>query len=192
LTYGRPFVIQSALPGKRRLEIKGNNLVINKAELNKKEQQFEFDKQTKTIRSVVNKQSISMNGSNLQTQKTDARWYQLWKYNNNEFKNINQDRVFEVSGGKDADGTNVITYSRTGKTQQKWNIVFVDEDKKQEPDDGELDPESGFHVSRPFHIVTSLSSGRYVDLISNRAVIKTANGRDTQVWVYDWKTKCIR
>lgn len=37
-----------------------------------------------------------------------------------------------------------------------------------------------------------LNNNRYVDLISNRAVIKTPNGKDTQVYSFDWKTRTIK
>lgn len=47
-------------------------------------------------------------------------------------------------------------------------------------------------ISRPFHIVTALKSNRYLDVISNRAAIKTPNGRDSQLWVFDYKTRTIK
>jgi len=37
-----------------------------------------------------------------------------------------------------------------------------------------------------------MSSGRYVDLIANRAVIKTQNGFDGQKFVLDWKKRCVK
>jgi hypothetical protein len=37
-----------------------------------------------------------------------------------------------------------------------------------------------------------LNNNRYVDLISNRAVIKTPNGRSSQDWYFDWYTKTIK
>lgn len=29
-------------------------------------------------------------------------------------------------------------------------------------------------------------------MISNRVVLKTRNGRPTQIWVFDWKTRTIK
>jgi hypothetical protein len=41
--------------------------------------------------------------------------------------------------------------------------------------------------------VSALPSGRYLDLINNRnMVIKTANGRKTQVWYFHQQTLTIR
>lgn len=48
-------------------------------------------------------------------------------------------------------------------------------------------------INRSFHIVSMLGKNRYVDIINNnRAVIKTPNGRDSQVFSFDWKTRTIK
>jgi hypothetical protein len=60
-----------------------------------------------------------------------------------------------------------------------WDVIYVDE-WKGEPGKGELNEDFGLYVERDFYVVTALSSGRYLDLISNRNfVIKTSNGRPT-------------
>lgn len=57
--------------------------------------------------------------------------------------------------------------------------MYVDE-WKGEPGKGELNEDFGLYVERDFHVVTQLSSGRYLDLINNRnMVIKTSNSRNT-------------
>jgi hypothetical protein len=48
-----------------------------------------------------------------------------------------------------------------------------------------LNEQFGLYVERDFYIVSTLPSGRYLDLINNRnMVIKTQNGRKTQVWYF--------
>lgn len=37
-----------------------------------------------------------------------------------------------------------------------------------------------------------MTGGRYIDYISNRLVIKTANARPTQTFYFDYKTRTIR
>jgi hypothetical protein len=167
--------------------------VINKKVYGKQCQQFVFSKQTKTIDSVCRKgQSITADGSNLVIKTTDARWYQLWKYTKPYFTNIKETtKTWDIAGGKDADGTNVIVYTKNTGGSQKWTIVYVDEDKK-DAGKGELAEDFGLYVERPFHIVSQMSSNRYVDLISNRLVIKTPNGRDSQVWYFDYKSSTIK
>ena len=51
----------------------------------------------------------------------------------------------------------------------------------------------GLYVERPFYIVSALPSHRYLDLINNRnMVIKTPNGRKTQIWWFDQKSLTIK
>ena len=45
---------------------------------------------------------------------------------------------------------------------QKWDIVYV-KDMKPEPKKGEMNEDFGFKVEIPFHIVTKMASGRYID-----------------------------
>jgi len=133
-----------------------------------------------------------MEGSNLRVKKTDSRWNQLWKFSKPYFTNIREtSKTWDITGSKDADGTNVMVYNKHTGNNQKWEVIYVDEDKK-DPGKGELDEESGLYVERPFHIVTQMSSHRYIDLISNRLAIKTPNGRDSQVWYFDYKSRTIK
>jgi len=70
-------------------------------------------------------------------------------------------------------------YSKHGKINQQWDIVYADE-WKGEPGKGELNEDFGLYVERDFYVVTQLSSNRYLDLINNRnMVIKTSNQRNT-------------
>jgi hypothetical protein len=69
--------------------------------------------------------------------------------------------------------------------------VYADE--YSEPKKGELNGQFGLFVQRDFYIVSALSSGRYLDLINNRnVVIKTPNGRRTQIWYFDQTSKTIK
>jgi hypothetical protein len=65
---------------------------------------------------------------------------------------------------------------KVNEDYQKWDIVYVNEAKDQEK--GFAD-EWGLHINRPFHIISEFGENRFIDLVSNRAVIKTRNGRDS-------------
>jgi type IV secretory pathway VirD2 relaxase len=70
--------------------------------------------------------------------------------------------------------------------------MYADE-WKGEPTKGQLNKRFGLYVERDFHIVSSLTSHRYLDLINNRnMVIKTSNGRKTQVWYFHQQSLTIR
>jgi hypothetical protein len=70
-------------------------------------------------------------------------------------------------------------------------IVYVDE-MKAEPKKGELNTDFNFIVERPFHLVSGLGSGKYLDLIGRNMVIKTRNGRRTQLWYFDQRTRTVK
>jgi hypothetical protein len=59
---------------------------------------------------------------------------------------------------------------------QKWDIVYLNEAKDQTKGFAE---EWGLHINRPFHIISEFGENRFIDLVSNRAVIKTRNGKDS-------------
>ena len=101
-------------------------------------------------------------------------------------------KVFDVSGGVDAENRNVIIYNKHGKINQQWDVLYTDE-WKGEPVKGEFNERFGLYVERPFYIVSQLPENRYLDLINNRnMVIKTPNGRSTQVWYFHQQSLTIR
>jgi hypothetical protein len=69
--------------------------------------------------------------------------------------------------------------------------VYVDQ--YSEPKKGQLNEQFGLYVERDFYIVSTMPSGRYLDIINNRnLVIKTSNGRNTQKWYFHQQSKTIR
>jgi hypothetical protein len=81
---------------------------------------------------------------------------------------------------------------RNGKIHQRWRVIYVDE-YKGEPTKGQFNKKFGLYVERDFYVVSSLSGKRYLDLINNRnIVIKTRNGRRTQVWYFHQQSLTIR
>ena len=63
---------------------------------------------------------------------------------------------------------------------------------KPEPKKGQLNEEFGLYVERPFHVVSQMTGGRYLDLIGRNLVIKTPNGRKTQSFWFDQRSKTIK
>jgi hypothetical protein len=75
--------------------------------------------------------------------------------------------------------------------KQQWEIIYVDQ--YSEPKKGELNEQFGLYVQRDFYVVSQLGENRYLDLINNRnMVIKTPNGRKTQIWYFDQVSKTIK
>jgi hypothetical protein len=93
-------------------------------------------------------------------------------------------KVVAVDGGLDNENRNLVMETKNGKVHQRWRVVYV-EDYEDEPTKGQLNKKFGLYVERDFYVVTELSSHRYLDLINNRnMVVKTPNGRKTQIWYF--------
>ena len=107
----------------------------------------------------------------------------MFRYADN-FVTNEKGKVIVVSGGLDNENRNIVMEQKNGKTHQRWRIIYVDE-YEEEPTKGQFNKKFGLYVERDFYVVTELKSHRYLDLINNRnMVIKTPNGRKTQVWYF--------
>jgi hypothetical protein len=72
-------------------------------------------------------------------------------------------KAIDVAGSNDREDANIIVHNVNNQRSQEWNIIYVDEDKK-EPGEGELNEEYGFYVGRPFYAQTSMECGRWLDV----------------------------
>ena len=193
---GRPFYIITAMGSGRAIEVTGGrNLVLKTKKYNHVAQQFYFDNATKTIKSQQYKdRSIDIqnagSSSNLQIWSTNGRWFQMFRLKGQNIVN-EHGKVFDVSGGQDRENQNIIVWNKHNGLNQRWNIVYADQDKE-EPKDGEFLPDFGVYAGRHFYVQTRLESGRYIDIVGNAILIKTPNGFDTQKWYFDLKTKTIK
>jgi hypothetical protein len=196
----RPFYLVSKLFMKRVVECVGaNNLVLKTAApaRNRLGQHFFFDGRSKTIRSQQWKDrsvTISNNGrsNNLRMEPTNARWFQLFRNQNGKIVN-ERGKVFDVQGNHDRENANMQVHKDLGakRLNQLFDVVYVDE-MPPEPKKGELNKDFGLHVERPFFVVSGLKEERYLDHLGRNMVIKTPNGRSTQLWWFDQRTKTIR
>jgi hypothetical protein len=73
---------------------------------------------------------------------------------------------------------------------QEWDILYLDSSKS--PPTSGYSNTWGMYINRPFHIQSAHSSGRFLDSISNRIVIKTRNGKPTQDFYFEYKTRTIK
>ena len=100
-------------------------------------------------------------------------------------------KVIDTSGGVDAEYRNVQTWSKNNGMGQRWWIKYVDQ-LAPEPRKGQINRQFGLYVQRPFHIMSHLNKHRYLDLLGQNMVIKTPNGRKSQVFWFDQRTKTIK
>jgi hypothetical protein len=106
--------------------------------------------------------------------------------------NFKNNKVMDVSGGRDRENQNILVWGKHGKINQQWDLIYADA-YPADPKKGEFNKDFGMYVERPFHVVSKMNSNRYLDLINNRNfVIKTPNGRNTQIWYFDQKSLTIK
>jgi hypothetical protein len=116
----------------------------------------------------------------------------MFRVKDGAFLTNERGKVVEVTGGLDNENQNIVVGNKNGQVHQRWKIIYVDE-YPNEPVKGELNKKFGLYVERPFYIITALKSNRYLDLINNRnMVIKTPNGRNTQLWYFDQRSLTIK
>jgi len=73
----------------------------------------------------------------------------------------------------------------------EFDVVYADE-MEAEPKKGDFNDHFGMHIERPFFVVSALSSERYLDILGRNMVIKTPNGRTSQQWYFDQKSRTIK
>ena len=67
------------------------------------------------------------------------------------------------------------------------------DDMKAEPKKGELAKDFGLYIERPFHIVTEMTSGRYLDLEGKNLLLRRPTyGLTSQVFWFDWTSRTVR
>jgi hypothetical protein len=116
----------------------------------------------------------------------------MFRVKDGNFITNEKGKVMAVSGGVDAENRNIQVENRNDKAHQRWRVVYVDEYEK-EPTKGQLNKKFGLYVDRDFHVVSRLPDHRYLDIPDNRNfVIKTPNGRKTQIWYFHQPSLTIR
>ena len=100
-------------------------------------------------------------------------------------------KVLDVQNRDDVEGRHIFIEKKNDQyLSQQWDIIY-DADFGL-PGKGELNTEIGLYVERDFYVVSQLPDNRYLDLLSNRHVIKVRNGRNTQTWYFHQDSMTIR
>jgi hypothetical protein len=113
-------------------------------------------------------------------------------YKGANFVNIQNNKVIDVSGGKDVEGQNVIVWKRHNGANQRWNIIYVDKSKKG-PTSG-LDKDFGFHIGRLFYFRSRLPMGRIAEAVGTDVRLRryTTGRVRQQTWKFDGVSKTIK
>jgi hypothetical protein len=101
-------------------------------------------------------------------------------------------RVLEVAGSIDKEGAPLGVGARTSGANQRFEILFADKEPALKTEG--LHADFGFHIGRPFYIVTKMGSGRAleVDGGSNVVLRWKKRGEISQQFYFDNGTKTIK
>jgi hypothetical protein len=157
-----------------------------------------FHQQSLTIRTKLNNQSWDIKSSgktnDMQIWSTSSRWWQLFKYvgSSGNFVNFqNANRILHTSN-KDIEGQPIIVGKPTGGLNQKWNVLYLD--KKGKTETKGLNEEFGFHINRPFYLVSELPFNRVAEMLggANMILKRWRNNAKQQQFFFDEVTKTVR
>ena len=105
---------------------------------------------------------------------------------------MSNNKVLDVSGGKDEEGSKVIVYGNHGKVNQRWNVVYLDQAEKVQAKG--LSGEFGFHINRPFYIRSRLPMKRVAEChgANNVWLRRWRKNVTAQQFYFDQASKTIR
>jgi hypothetical protein len=101
----------------------------------------------------------------MQIWSTNSGWWQVFKYENNQFINWSNNKVVEVKGSKDEEMAAVGVFGNNNGRNQQWQVVYVD--KADGPQTQGLNKEFGMHCDRLFYIVSELPFNRVIEMHGN-------------------------
>jgi hypothetical protein len=131
----RPFQIVSQHGSNRFLDLIDKKKMCIKVSNGWSSQKWYFDAKTRTIKSVANNLSWSVGSAgrkrNMEVYRTSSEWFQIFKYEGEQFINTKNNEVIEINGAKDAEGQEVGFAGNNGKSHQKWTIRYLDSKKCQ-------------------------------------------------------------
>jgi hypothetical protein len=97
----------------------------------------------------------------MQIWSTNSGWFQVFKYENSQFINWSNNKVLDVTGGKDEEGRPVGVWSNNGGKHQKWSVVYLDTAEKDRSKG--LNKDFGLHINRPFYIRSRMPMKRVIE-----------------------------
>jgi len=159
----RPFYIISEMKSNRHLtQLSSSRDAIIKTPNGNNSQKFYFDQKTRTIR-MVRSTGYSLeakHNNNLGYGSARAHPSMQFRYEKGYLINVKTNKVFDVSGGKDAEAQKVIMYNKHNGANQRWRIVYVDQFKEQSKG---LIEDFGLYANRPFYIRSRLPNRRFAE-----------------------------
>jgi len=128
----------------------------------------------------------------MQIWSTNSGWFQVFKYQNNQFINWSNNKVLDVRGGKDEEATPVQMWGNNGSKAQIWNVVYIDTADKDRTKG--FNKDFGFHINRPFYLRSRMPMKRVAECHgANNVWLKRWRKNTTaQQWYFDEVSKTLK
>jgi hypothetical protein len=78
-------------------------------------------------------------------------------------------KAITVSDNKDAEGQGVIVNNNSNQASQRWKIIYLDKAAKTETKG--LNEEFGFHINRPFYLVSEMPFNRVIEMLGGTNLV---------------------
>lgn len=100
--------------------------------------------------------------------------------------------MFDVNGGADKEGNDVIVWTKHNGLNQRWKIIYLDE-KADEPTTG-IDQDSGLYRNRPFYVISRLAKHRALTVKHGHQlrIAKKVKDAPSQLFYFDHLTRTIK
>jgi hypothetical protein len=128
----------------------------------------------------------------MQIWSTNSGWFQLFKYDKSQFINWTNSKALSVDGSKDLEGQAVVVDGNKNRADQRWKVVYLDKAAKTETKG--LNEEFGFHINRPFYLVSELPFNRVAEMLGGTNMVLKRWRKNTrqQQFFFDEVTKTVR
>jgi hypothetical protein len=147
-----------------------------------------FDYTSRTIINVATKKSLNFYNNQVDVRSTSSEWNQLFRYRNEMMINV-KGKVMQVDNNKDREGQNVGVATKQNTRNQKWAILYTDEE---DPMKKKTEEEFGFHFGRPFYIVSQMCSGRAIRVNGRNLVLSRKTNSSSMQFFFDQKTRTVK
>jgi hypothetical protein len=175
------------MPNGRYLDVRDNNVVINQRN-GKATQKWVFEYKSRTIINVATKKSLNFYNNQVDVRDTTSEWNQLFRFRGDMLVNV-KGKVMQVDNNKDQEGQNVGVGKKMSTRNQKWGIIYTDEE---DPMKKKEEEEYGFHLGRPFYIVSQMCSGRVIRVSGRNLVLSRKSNNASMHFYFDQKTHTIK
>jgi hypothetical protein len=185
----------------RYLDVVDGRKVVIKTKNGRSSQMWYFDQKTLSIKSKMNNQALNIerNGVyyNMEIQNANDKWWQHFKFDGKHFINPFDQRkkyvrALDVHEAEDKEGQLVKANKFNKNKNQQWRVIYVDD--AEETRTKGLNKNFGFHINRPFYIVSRLPMQRVVEAIgaNDMRLRRYIKGRVAQQYYFDEVSKTIR